>query len=232
MSCISCSSFGSEAGTRSPTNTRCIRTAVFTLARVCAALLGTLAVWLLYAAGARLFDRGVALLAAALEAVAFLPVFYAHLALNDAATLLPLTLSLFGSAGVLRYGRLRDYAIAGLGLGFACATKYTAGIVLVPLLAAAAAVHYLDGSSGAGKRVLVGIVLAGGCALGAFLLANPYALLDFQRFHSGPRPPVESLRGSPGQARRATPGGAALLPVVVYLGSRLGARRGSLAAAR
>ena len=79
-------------------------TAVFTLARVCAALLGTLAVWLLYLAGARLFDRGVALLAAALEAVAFLPVFYAHLALNDVPTLAPLTLSLLGTAGVLRSG--------------------------------------------------------------------------------------------------------------------------------
>jgi hypothetical protein len=114
-------------------------TAVFTLARVCAALLGTLAVWLLYLAGARLFDRGVALLAAALEAVAFLPVFYSHLALNDVPTLAPLTLSLLGTAGVLRKGRARDYAIAGVGLGLGCATKYTGGIVLLPLLAAAAA---------------------------------------------------------------------------------------------
>ena len=88
-------------------------TAVFTLARVCAALLGTLAVWLLYIAGARLFDRGVALLAAALEAVAFLPVFYSHLALNDVPTLAPLTLSLLGTAGVLRKGRARDYADRG-----------------------------------------------------------------------------------------------------------------------
>ncbi len=113
--------------------------AIFTLARVCAALLGTLAVWLLYLAGARLFDRGVALLAAALEAVAFLPVFYAHLALNDVPTLAPLTLSLLGTAGVLRKGRARDYLIAGVGLGLGCATKYTAGIVLLALLAAAAA---------------------------------------------------------------------------------------------
>ena len=80
---------------------------------MCAALLGTLAVWLLYLAGARLFDRGVALLAAALEAVAFLPVFYAHLALNDVPTLAPLTLSLVGTAGVLRKGRARDYADRG-----------------------------------------------------------------------------------------------------------------------
>ena len=39
------------------------------------------------------------LLAAAIEAVAFLPVFYAHLALNDVPTLAPLTLSLLGTRG-------------------------------------------------------------------------------------------------------------------------------------
>jgi 4-amino-4-deoxy-L-arabinose transferase-like glycosyltransferase len=156
---------------------------VFLLARVVVALLGTAAVWLLYLLGARLFDRRVGLLAAALEAVAFLPVFYGHLALNDAATLLPLTLSLFGSAGIVRHGRPRDYALAGIGLGLACASKYTAGIAIVPL-AAAAAVHYLAAAPSSGKRTVAGLAIAGACALGAFLLANPYALLDFQRFHS------------------------------------------------
>src|SRR5437899_688985 len=104
---------------------------VYVLARVATAVLGTAAVWLLYLVGARLFGRGVGLLAAAIEAVAFLPVFYAHLALNDVPALAPLTLSLLGSAGILRRGRALDYLIAGVGLGLACATKYTAGVVLL-----------------------------------------------------------------------------------------------------
>jgi hypothetical protein len=156
---------------------------VYTLARVAAALLGTLALWLLYATGARLFGRGVGLLAAAIEGVAFLPVFYAHLALNDVPTLAPLTLSLLGSAGVLRKGRARDHLLAGIGLGLACASKYTAGIVLVPLVAASAA-GYLQAQPGAGRRTLTGIALAGGAALVAFLIANPYAILDYSEFHS------------------------------------------------
>jgi hypothetical protein len=156
---------------------------VYLVARVTVALLGTGAVWMLYLLGARLFDRRVGLLAAALEAVAFLPVYYGHFALNDAATLLPLTLSLLGSAGVMRYGRRRDYALAGIGLGLACASKYTAGIAIVPL-AAAVASRYLAAAPTGGRGVLVGMALAGACALAAFLLANPYALLDFQRFHS------------------------------------------------
>jgi hypothetical protein len=179
--------------------------ALYTLARVVAALLGTSALWLSYLTGARLFDRAVGLLAAAIEAVAFLPVFYAHLALNDAPTLAPATLSLLGSAGVLRKGRPRDYLLAGVGLGLACATKYTAGIVLVPLLVAAGARYRearqaggsnpgipdedrralgLAAHAGAARQALAGLLLAGACALAAFLVANPYALLDYSSFHS------------------------------------------------
>ncbi len=155
---------------------------VYTLARVSAAVLGVAALWLLYATGARLLGRGVGLLAAAIEAVAFLPVFYAHLALNDAPTLAPLTLSVLGSAGVLRKGRLRDYLLAGVGLGLACASKYTAGIVIVTLVAAIAG-RYLEGGPHASRRALGGIALAAASALGCFLIANPYALLDYHSFH-------------------------------------------------
>jgi hypothetical protein len=175
-------------------------TEVYVLARVAVALLGTAAVWLLYLVGKRLFGRGVGLLAAALEAVAFLPVFYAHLALNDAPTLAPLTLSLLGTAGVLRRGRRRDYLIAGIGLGLGCATKYTAGIVLLPLVAAAVcrwrgaqgggrpasgegAEARPPAGPGEGERVAVGLLLAGAAALASFLIANPYSVLDFHRFH-------------------------------------------------
>ena len=55
----------------------------------------------------------------------------------------------------------RDYLLAGVGLGLACASKYTAGIVLVPLAAAVAA-RYLRGATRApaGRRALGGIALA------------------------------------------------------------------------
>jgi hypothetical protein len=157
-------------------------TEVFVVARLTAAAVGTLAVWLVYLAGARLFGRATGLLAAALLAVSFLAVFYSHLALNDVPTLAPIALSLWGTAGVLRDGRVRDYLIAGAGLGLACATKYTGGIVLLPLLAAAAI--QLTAPRGPGPAVR-GIVLAGIVALAAFFVANPYAVLDFAAFRDG-----------------------------------------------
>ena len=127
--------FGGRAGV---SNTYALHpTEVFVVARATAAVVGTVGVGLVYLAGAKLADRRVGLLAAALMAVAFLPVFYSHLALNDVPTLAPIALSLWGTAGVLRDGRVRWYALAGVGLGLSCATKYTGGIVLLPLLAAA-----------------------------------------------------------------------------------------------
>jgi 4-amino-4-deoxy-L-arabinose transferase-like glycosyltransferase len=158
-------------------------TEVLVVARVTAAAVGTLAVWLLYLAGTRLFaDRRIGLLAAALLAVAFLPVFYSHLALNDVPTLAPLCLCLYGVAGVLRFGRRRDFLLAGAALGVACATKYTAGIVLLALLAAGAAQFRAPGGH---MPALRGLGLAGLAALAGFVAANPYALLDWPAFLDG-----------------------------------------------
>jgi 4-amino-4-deoxy-L-arabinose transferase-like glycosyltransferase len=153
----------------------------FLLARVIVALLGTASVGLLYMLGARLFTRRVGLVAAALMAVAFLPVYYGHLALNDVPTLFPLTLSLLGSAGVLQRGRTRDYLLAGVGLGLAAATKYTAVIVILAL-AAASFQQYRLATVRQRPRVRVGIAVAVLSAIAAFLIANPYSVLDFHTF--------------------------------------------------
>jgi hypothetical protein len=164
---------------------------VFALARALSCVLGAIAVGLLAWAGARLFDRRIGFVAAAVLAVAFLPVHYAHLALNDVPTLAPLCLALAGIGGVFARGRLLDYALAGVGLGFACATKYTGGIVLLPLLAAALVgrdeakpVTSRQARQCVAQR-LGGLALAGVLALAAFLIANPFALLDFDSFRDG-----------------------------------------------
>jgi hypothetical protein len=151
-------------------------TAVFTLARTLVGLLGAASVGFTAWAGAKLFGRAAGLTAGGLLAVAFLPVHYGHLALNDVPALAPLALVLLGAAGALRQGGLGWYALAGVALGVACATKYTAGIVLLALLAAAAL------GPGAPRRRLAGLLLAGALALAAFLVANPYALLDHGAF--------------------------------------------------
>jgi hypothetical protein len=157
---------------------------VFLIARVTAALLGVLAVWLLHMVGARLFDRRVGLLAAALGAVAFLPVFYGHLALNDVPATAPATLALLGAALVLRGGGTRAALLGGVGAGLAAGTKYTAGIVLAPLLTAIV-LTARERREPVVRALLVPATAACAATLAGFLLANPYALLDFDAFHAG-----------------------------------------------
>ncbi len=148
----------------------------FTIARVLSALLGAASVGLLAWAGARLVDRRTGLVAAALLAVAFLPVHYAHQAVNDVPAMAPLCLSLVGIAGVYRTGRLREYGLAGAALGVACATKYTAGIVLLCLLGAALTTP---------QNRWRGLGLAAAAAVAGFAIANPYALFDLDMFREG-----------------------------------------------
>jgi hypothetical protein len=81
-------------------------------------------------------------------------------------------LGLVGTAGVLRRGRLVDYTLAGTGVGLACATKYTAGIILIPLLIAAASRARSDT-----RRALRGLGVAIAATLCSFVIANPYSLL-------------------------------------------------------
>ena len=162
-------------------------------ARVAVAVLAALAVGAIAWAGTRLFDRRVGFVAAVLLAVAFLPVHYGHFALNDAALLLPVCLALAGAAGILR-GRVRpspsgdgkgeatgeaaltrEYVLAGVAVGVAAAFKYTAGIVLVAVVAAVLL---------APRRVR-GLALVAPAALLGFLALNPYALLNFEAFRAG-----------------------------------------------
>jgi hypothetical protein len=150
-------------------------TTAFVIARGASAVLGAAAVLFTALAGARLFEsRRVGLLAGALLAVAFLAVHYSHFALNDAPTLAPVALCLVGVAGIYRRGRRRDFALAGIALGLAIATKYTGGILVVAVVAAAVA---------AGRWR--GLLLSGVLTVVAFLVADPYALLDVHAFHHG-----------------------------------------------
>ena len=167
-------------------------TEAFAIARAASGFLGALAVPLTAIAGARLFeDKRVGFIAGALLAVAFLPVHYGHFALNDAPTMAPLALSLVGVAGIYRTGRMREYVIAGVGLGLAIATKYQAGIVVVTIVAAAFASPVVHNR-------LKGLAFAFAPMLLAFLVANPYALLDRAQFIDDLRKQTSTAAGNEG----------------------------------
>jgi hypothetical protein len=158
---------------------------LYLIGRVFAGLMGTVASGLLYVVGKRLYGAAAGLVAATLMSITFLPVFYGHLALNDIPTLVPLTVGLLGTVRIYQRGEFSDYALAGAGLGFATAFKYTAAALLLPICLAWGLRVWEDRERL--RPELRRLVLACVIAAAAFFVANPYALLEPRSFLYGVR---------------------------------------------
>ena len=150
---------------------------VFLVARVLSVGFGVGAVAATYAAGREWFDRRAGLVAAAIMAVAFLPVFYSRLALNDGPGVLPCALALWASAIVLRTGSTRALLAGGACVGLAASLKYSDGAIVIALVAAAFLSPALSF-----KAALKGLVLAGLVSLAAVIVTNPYLFADWSTF--------------------------------------------------
>lgn len=114
--------------------------------------------------------------------IAFSPVFikWSHYATFEIPMLFLSLSGFYFIIGMLRRGILKDYVLAGIFIGLAIATKYNAGLIIAPALLA----HFFrtreeKGSSGFfDKRILVFCAVM----LAAYLVGNPFSLLDFKAF--------------------------------------------------
>jgi hypothetical protein len=150
---------------------------VFLAARVVAVAFGVGAVAATYAAGREWFGRTAGLVAAAIMAVAFLPVFYSRLALNDGPGVLPCALALWSAAIVLRTGSRRALLAGGAGVGVAASLKYSDGAIVVALVAAAFLSPELSF-----KQAFKSLVLAGLISIAVVIVTNPYLFADWGTF--------------------------------------------------
>jgi hypothetical protein len=151
-------------------------TAVFTAARIVSVVFGVATVAATYAAGRAWFGRTAGLVAATIIAVAFLPVFYSRLALNDGPGMLPCALTLWCSAIVLRTGSRKALLAGGAAVGAAASFKYSNGAIVVALIAAA----FLSPLTA--RQALKGLVFAGLIALAFVIVTNPYLFPDWGGF--------------------------------------------------
>src|SRR4051812_47535876 len=156
-------------------------TRVFLDARVLTLLLSVGAVAATYAAGRAFFGRGAGLLAAAVMAVAFLPVFYSRQALNDGPAVLPCALGMWAAAAILHGGGRRAYAAGGACVGVAAALKYSDGVIVVAIVAAALAAPNRDW-----RGLAVGAGIAARGADPAGVLAKPDKFTDLGTFTPHP----------------------------------------------
>jgi hypothetical protein len=150
--------------------------AAYLAARALVAAFGVAACALIYAWGRKLLGPRPALLGALLLAVSPVAVETAHSLRPDVMLHAFAILALIAFLG-LGPG-LRGDVAAGVALGLAGAVKFSA-VFLVPAYLAARAL--------APGRALRGVLVAGGTALGVFLLFTPYALLHPAAFVEGMR---------------------------------------------
>ncbi|MBI4517988.1 MAG: glycosyltransferase family 39 protein [Deltaproteobacteria bacterium] len=151
--------------------------------RVAVALSGVAGVALLFAGGRRWHSGGAGAAAALLLAVMPLHLESSHYLTTDVPAVALIAATIWvslraDSASAPAAEPVLRWLVAGLCAGFAAATKYTAGFVLlVPVLLASD----LRRPRASARRLFY--IAAG--ALGAFLLACPYSLIDLAGFLRG-----------------------------------------------
>ncbi|MDA0165866.1 glycosyltransferase family 39 protein [Solirubrobacter ginsenosidimutans] len=151
--------------------------AVFLAARAVSVIFGVASVAATYAAGKAWFGRTAGLVAAAIIAVAFMPVFYSRLALNDGPGVLPCALTLWCAAIVLRTGSTKALLAGGAAVGAAASFKYSDGAIVIALVAAALLSPELTF-----KQAFKHLVFAGLIAGAFVIVTNPYIFADWGTF--------------------------------------------------
>ena len=139
-----------------------------------------LTVFFIYRLGRRDFDERAGLLGAAYLAVSMGFVNQAHFATLEATLFLLTVLALGAFSRLVCDSARRHYVMAGLWFGLACSTKYTAGLLLIPLLGA-----HLFGRglrSGLSRRGIADLAFGGAVSIAAFFATTPYALIRWRDF--------------------------------------------------
>ena len=159
------------------------------IGRTFVALAGTATLAVVYAIGRRVRDDITGLIASALLAVAILHVRESHFAMTDTI----MTLLVVASLAVLLRGvdqqqparKVALFAAAGALGGLAASTKYTAAAVLAPVAAAHLLTLRRPWRSAISWRAWHPSLVFALCFACGFLLATPYAVLDFPAFKEG-----------------------------------------------
>jgi dolichyl-phosphate-mannose-protein mannosyltransferase len=146
---------------------------IYRTSRTLAAVLCMFGVLAVFWVARRLWGKMEAIASAAVLSFAFLPVAYSRVAVTDVGALLPVAFALYAAVRVYEEGARKHYMLGGAMAGLAFGFKYTAGLVLLPLLIAAVARVLRN------RRAIVDGLIALACFVGVFFITNPYVFIHF-----------------------------------------------------
>jgi len=151
------------------------------LARYLSVAAGVLTTLLVYQLGRQAYNQTTGLGAALIFGLTFLPSREAHFAVSDAPVALATTTTLYFCLKIVKRGHWTDYLWTGVMFGLATATKYTAGLLIFPIITA----HLLSRQyHNWGERFFTiwRVIITGAIGVLTFLLASPYTLLKHDIF--------------------------------------------------
>ena len=158
-------------------------TGLIYLARFTSVAAGVLTTVMVYHLGRRAYRQATGVGAAIIFGLTFLPAREAHFAVSDAPVALAMTVALYLCLNIVKRGRLYDYLWTGVAFGLAAAVKYSAGLLIFPVIMAhLCSQRYHNWLS----RLRYGwlMVVTGLTAVTSYLLIMPYTLLDWEKFWS------------------------------------------------
>lgn len=145
---------------------------LFLPARLMIVACGVLCVWLTWRLGKRLGGARLGLVAAAVLAINAVHIEYSQIIRTDVQASVLILLGALVALTIAERGRRRDYALAGVCAGLACATKWPAAVVGVTALCAWA------GRRAEGDRDWQGPLLLAVAAAATLFVTSPYLLFD------------------------------------------------------
>ena len=150
---------------------------IFVPARIFMLVCGMATIALAYLVAYRLFGVRIALFTAALLAVDSLHIRYSQIIRTDMHSTIFILLEILAAIAIARAGRRRDYLLAALWLGLACATKWPAAACAVAVAGAAfwRACRHPDER----RAIAVSLLLFGAASIAALFVASPYLFLDY-----------------------------------------------------
>ncbi len=144
--------------------------------RFTTACLGTLTVALTYTLGKKLLDRKTGILAALFLAFSHLHVSSSHYITADVPVTFFVVLTVLVSFCIIEKGEIKFYLLAGLLAGFAVATKYPGGVVVLCIFLAY--IFRLMRGKKEYERILYSLI----ALVCGFLIGVPYAIKEIPTF--------------------------------------------------
>lgn len=158
----------------------------YLITRTCSALLGAFTVIPVYLAGKKLFGEKAGIYSALVLAVIPFHVWHSHYSLVDVPMVFFLAWVVYFCTRILFENGFTNFIWAGVFTGLAASTKYNGGLVafLVPLALFVRLIRekYKFSQPQSFLPVIRNLIISAGCAVLAFVLGTPYAVLDFKTF--------------------------------------------------